>query len=131
MVQVYRGDYAYLEALLFVELFGYRFKALASVGADIYHARIGLFARCYRGGRRGRVGGKGTGVIGDSRACYREAHEGKILGAVQHGILPFFVIHAGQGLFIILVGQSAQIIGGRLELRIAHSVPYEKEHIFG
>ena len=118
VVQVDGGDDANLPAELRVELFG---DGLIGHGGGLIHidgAGIGLVAGGEGGGGGGGVGAEGTGVVGDGRTGHGEIHEGKGHVAVQN------VVTAG-------VGQSAQIVGGGLELRVAHAVADEQKDILG
>ena len=129
VVQVDGGDNAHLPAFLGVELLG---DGLIGHGAGLVgvdHAGIGLVAGGDGGGGGGGVGGKAAGIVGDSGAGHVEIHEVQGLGAVQLGALA--VLDAGLGLHVILVRHSAQIVGGGLELGIAHTVTDEQEHILG
>ncbi len=129
MVQVDGGDDADLPALLVLELLG---NGLILDGAGLIHvdgAGVGLVAGGDGGGGGGGVGGEGVGVIGDGGAGSLKVHEVEVLGAVEDGAL--VVVQTGLGLPVVLVLQGAQVVGGGLDLGVAHAVADEQEDVLG
>ena len=68
-------------------------------------------------------GAEAVGVVGDGGAGGLKIHKVQVLRAVQNGAL--VVVQAGLGLPVVLVLQGAQIVGGGLDLGIAHAVADE------
>ena len=128
VVQVDGGDDADLPALLGFQLLG---NGLILDGAGLIHidrARVGLVAGGDGGGGGSGVGGEGVGVIGDGGAGSLKVHKVEVLGAVEDGAL--VVIQAGLGLPVVSVLQGTQVVGGGLDLGVAHAVPDEQEDVF-
>ena len=120
MVEIDGGDDTDLPALLLLQLFR---NGLIFFGPGFVHvdgAGIGLVAGSDGGGGGGGVRREGVGVIGHSRASGLKIHKVQILGTVQLSAL--VVIQAGLRLPVIRILQRAEIIGGGLNLRIAHAV---------
>mgnify|MGYP006064335869 CR=1 FL=1 len=127
VVEVHGGDDAHGVALLLVELLG---DGLVLHRAGLVHVDgpgVGLVAGGDGGGGGGGVRGEGVGVVGDGGAGGLKVHEVEVAGAVQDGAL--VVVQAGLGLPVVLVGQGAQVVGGGLDLGIAHAVADEQKHI--
>ena len=131
MIQVYGADHADLPALLGMELLRDGLIGSGTAFVHIDHAGIGLFAGGDRGGGGSGVRGKGAGVVGHGGAGSLEAHKVQRHRAVQDRAFPGIQLGAGQSLFIIIVGNGTKIVGSGLELRIAHAIANEQEHIFG
>ena len=128
VVQVDGGDDADLPALLGFQLLG---NGLILDGAGLIHidrARVGLVAGGDGGGGGSGVGGEGVGVIGDGGAGSLKVHKVEVLGAVEDGAL--VVIQTGLGLPVVSVLQGTQVVGGGLDLGVAHAVPDEQEDVF-
>lgn len=57
-----------------------------------------------------------------------KVHKVEVLGAVEDGAL--VVIQTGLGLPVVSVLQGTQVVGGGLDLGVAHAVPDEQEDVF-
>ena len=67
--------------------------------------------------------------IGHGAAGGLEVHEVERDRAVEHGAA--VVVEAGLGLHVVVVGEGAEVVGGGLDLRVAHAVADEQEHVLG
>ena len=117
VVQVDGGDDADFEILLCLELLG---DGLIGHGGGLIHvdgAGIGLVAGGDGGGGGGRVGAEGGGVVGHGAAGHGEVHEGEGDVSAENAV--------------VVVSHCAQIVGGGLELGIAHAVADEEEDVLG
>ena len=115
MVNVHRGNDANLVALLLVELLcNGLIGHITGPGAHIDDTALGLFAGSDGGGSGSGVRAEGGAVVGGHAAHLRE------LGKAQ--------LCLGDG---TVVGDSALIEPGRLDLGSAHAIADEQEDVLG
>ena len=129
VVEVDGGDHADLPAQLILQLFA---DGLIGYGAGLVHVDgtgIGLVAGGDGGGGGGGVGSKAVGIKGHRGTGGLKIHKIQIGRTVQLGA--HVVVQAGLSVQVVLVGQGAQVIGGGLDLGIAHAVADEQEHVLG
>ena len=129
VIQVDGGDNANFHAQLVVDLLG---DGLVNPGGCFVHidgAGVSLVAGGNRGSGGSGVGGEAVGIVGHNGTDRLKAHEVQRLRAVQHRAL--VVVQAGNGLHIVAVGHGPKIVRRGLELREAHAVTDEQEHILG
>ena len=131
MVEVDRADDADLPAFLAMEFFRDRLIGRGAGDIHVDHAGIGLVAGGDGGRRGGRIRREAARVIGDCGTGNVKIHEVQRPGAIEHRACAVIVAVAGKRLHIIAVCQRAEVIRRGLELRIAHAVADEEEHILG
>ncbi len=129
MVEVDGADDADLPILLLMELLGNGLIGDGTGGIHIDHTGVGLVSGSNGGRRGGGVRCEAACVIGNGGACDGEVHKVQCLRAVQHRAATLIIAVAGQCLFIVSIGQCAEVVGCGLELRIAHAVADEQEYI--
>ena len=112
VVQIHAGEHAYLVAELALQFLGDGLEALGSVRRHVDDPTSRLAARGDGGGRGSGIGAERGAVVGVLGTDDREVHEA----------------HALDGRFFPALLGTVEV-GRRLNLRVAHAVADEEEHV--